>query len=160
MPAPLVYVGIVNFILSQSLVLVKTVLDKNTMSKKDRQKWDARYRSNIGETDASSLVKRYWHLAPIGKALDIACGNGRNSLFLAGKGFSVDAVDISAVAIHHLAGETPDNLNVVRADLDTWTMPENRYDLVLSIRFLDRRLFPMIQSGLKPEGCSDLRVLP
>jgi SAM-dependent methyltransferase len=83
--------------------------------------------------------------------LDIASGNGRNSIFLAENGFIVDAVDISTVATKHLAGKNP-NLNVICTDLDTWPIPHNRYQLIVNIRFLDRRLFPMIKDGLRPGG--------
>jgi tellurite methyltransferase len=121
------------------------------MADKDREKWDARYRKKLGGPEPSSILTKYWSLASVGKALDIACGNGRNSIFLAEKGFEVDAVDISKMATDHLAGLNP-NINVICTDLDTWEIPSNRYELIVNIRFLDRRLFPMIQSGLKPGG--------
>jgi len=117
----------------------------------DQEKWDARYRENPGGSDPSKILKKYWGLASIGNALDIACGNGRNSIFLAEKGFSVEAVDISAVATGHLAGRDP-KLHVICADLDRWRIPPNRYALIVNIRFLDRRLFPMIRDGLQPRG--------
>ncbi len=121
------------------------------MAEKDRIKWDARYLKNVGGGEPSSLLKKYWPLSSAGRALDIACGNGRNSIFLAEKGFAVDAVDISKVATNQLSGRNP-NINVICTDLDTWTIPQNRYDLIVNIRFLDRRLFQMIQDGLRPKG--------
>ena len=77
------------------------------MTDKDRDKWDSRYRKRLGGTDPSPILKKYCGLASCGNALDIACGNGRNSMFLAAKGFVVDAVDISTVATSHLAGKIP-----------------------------------------------------
>jgi tellurite methyltransferase len=121
------------------------------MTEKDRTKWDERYRKNIGGTEPSSVLEKYWSLASIGKALDIACGNGRNSVFLAEKGFVVDAVDISKVATDQLTNMHP-NINVICTDLDTWNIHSNCYELIVNIRFLNRRLFPMIQKGLKPGG--------
>jgi tellurite methyltransferase len=121
------------------------------MTEKDRTKWDERYRKNIGGTEPSSVLEKYWSLASIGKALDIACGNGRNSVFLAEKGFVVDAVDISKVATDQLTNMHP-NINVICTDLDTWNIHSNCYELIVNIRFLNRRLFPMIQDGLKPGG--------
>lgn len=118
---------------------------------KDRQKWDARYRKRPGGTDPSSVVVKYWERAPVGRALDIACGNGRNSLFLADQGFSVDAVDISEVAIGSLAGKHS-KVDAICADLDSWSIPQNRYTLIINVRFLDRRLFPLILDGLRPGG--------
>lgn len=121
------------------------------MADADRKKWDARYSRDLGSFAPSAILTTYGSLAPVGVALDIACGNGRNSVYLAEKGFSVDAVDISTTATDRLAGKNP-NINVICADLDTWTIPPNHYALIVNIRFLDRRLFPMIQDGLKPGG--------
>ena len=121
------------------------------MAEKDRTKWDAKYLKKLGGFEPSSVLEKYWSLATIGKAMDIACGNGRNSIFLAEKGFAVDAVDISKVATGQLAGRHP-NINVICKDLDTWKIPQNCYELIVNIRFLDRRLFPMIQKGLKSDG--------
>lgn len=122
-----------------------------TMVDKDRKKWDSRYLENLGNSDPSLILQDYLGLATCGNALDIACGNGRNSLFLVKKGFIVDAVDISTVATSHLAGSDP-KINVICQDIDDWTIPQNRYELIVNIRFLDRRLFPMIIDGLRPGG--------
>jgi SAM-dependent methyltransferase len=47
-----------------------------------------------------SLVSRFDSgLLKPGRALDLGCGPGRNALYLAGKGFTVDAVDLSSTAI-------------------------------------------------------------
>ncbi len=121
------------------------------MTKTDQKKWDTRYGRKPGGSEPSSIVKKYHTLAASGKALDIACGNGRNSVYLATKGFAVDAVDISTVATGQLAGKHP-NINVICADLDTWDIPPDRYELIVNIRFLNRRLFPMIQDGLRSGG--------
>ncbi len=117
----------------------------------DREKWDSRYQKNMGDIDPSLILMEFYDLASCGNALDIACGNGRNSLFLSEKGFVVDAVDISTVAMNHLAGSDP-NINAICQDLDIFKIPQNRYELIVNIRFLDRRLFPMILDGLKVGG--------
>jgi tellurite methyltransferase len=67
------------------------------MADKDRDKWDSRYLKNPGGIEPSLVLKSFFGLASCGNALAIACGNGRNSLFLAEKGFIVDAVDISMI---------------------------------------------------------------
>lgn len=121
------------------------------MTDKDREKWDSKYLKRLGGTDPSLILMKHWGLAACGNALDLACGNGRNSIFLAQKGFAVDAVDISTVATNHLAGRHP-KVKVICQDIDDWEIPQNRYDLILNIRFLDRRLFPMIRKGLKTGG--------
>ena len=121
------------------------------MTDRDRKKWNSRYLKDLGGTDPCPILKKYWRLASFGDALDIACGNGRNSIFLAAKGFVVDAVDISTVVTDHLAGKNP-NIKVICADLDTWKIPQNRYELIANVRFLDRRLFPLIKNGLRTGG--------
>ena len=121
------------------------------MADQDRKKWDTRYKDDLGNLNPSSILTQYWHLASCGSALDIACGNGRNSLYLAEKGFTVDAVDISTVATDHLNGKHP-GIHVICQDLDTWEMSPDRYDLIVNVHFLDRRLLPMIERALKPDG--------
>ncbi len=121
------------------------------MSDKDRQKWDSRYLKDLGKNAPSSLLKTYIDAAPCGNALDIACGNGRNSLFMADKGFIVDAIDISTVATRHLTDSNPE-IHVICQDIDGWIIPPSTYELIINIRFLDRRLFPLILDGLKPGG--------
>ena len=121
------------------------------MTKADREKWDARYQKRLGRLTPASVLSRYCRLAPAGRALDIACGNGRNSLYLAEQGFAVDAVDISSVATMQLAARRSD-INVICADLDLWDIPPQCYSLIVNIRFLDRRLFPQIREGLLSGG--------
>lgn len=119
------------------------------MTRQDQKKWNFRYQESIGNLNPSEILQRYISLAPEGKALDIACGNGRNSKFLAQKGFQVDAVDISNIALDRLQDKS---INVICHDLDTWKIPQNRYQLIINIRFLDRGLFSMIKNGLKSGG--------
>ena len=121
------------------------------MAKQDREKWNARYLKHSGDHSPSQIVLKYHLLAPKGHALDIACGNGRNAIFLSQQGFQVDAVDISDVALNRLAGKER-RINVICRDIDDWQIPQHKYRLILNIRFLDRRLFPMIKQGLQPGG--------
>ncbi len=118
---------------------------------KDKEKWNKKYAS--GEyllKNPSNIVKRFINIASKGKALDIACGTGRNALFLAEKGFEVDAIDISDVALENLKGRK--NINPILADLDTYYLPEEKYNLILNINYLNRRLFPQIKEALKTGG--------
>lgn len=117
--------------------------------KEDRDKWNLKYRSVSAGDDPSDIVVRFVPLARIGRALDIAAGTGRNAAFLAGKGFMVDAVDISDVGLRKIKGK---NLRRVCADLDTYDIGPDTYDLIININFLQRRLLPQIMEGLKPGG--------
>ena len=117
----------------------------------DRIRWNKKHGADYSPEGAASAVERFYTLASGRSALDIAAGNGRNALFLARKGFSVDAVDISEVGLAKFAGSHP-NIQTVCADLDEFEIPADRYDLILNIKFLNRRLYSNIQAGLKPEG--------
>ena len=72
-------------------------------------------------------------------------------MFLAQKGFTVDAVDISEVGLSEFAGRHP-RIRTLCADLDQFEIPANRYDLIVNVKFLSRRLFPYLRQGLKPDG--------
>lgn len=119
--------------------------------KSDQIKWNKRYKNNMGNLSPSWLVEKYSSFARVGTALDIACGNGRNSLFLAEKGFRVDALDISDVAIRNVKQMHPD-IHAKCRDLDHFDIPPGRYDLIANIKYLNRYLLPTIPTGLKPGG--------
>jgi len=97
------------------------------------------------------IVRDFWGHAPAGPDLDIACGTGAVSLYLAGKGFQVDAVDISDVALAKFARQHP-GIRVICVDLDVFDLPVARYSLIVNLLYLNRRLFPQIISALKPGG--------
>jgi SAM-dependent methyltransferase len=117
----------------------------------DRQKWNEKYQSQSYPDEPAAIVKEYAKLASGKKALDIAAGNGRNSLFLAQQGFSVDAVDISDTGLNLFAPKHA-NIHPICADLDDFDIPSKRYDLIINIKFLNRRLFPYIYEGLALGG--------
>ena len=71
------------------------------MSNTDREKWNERYTSGAyaARTHPTQLLADWIDQLPRGRALDVACGAGRNALYLAEHGYAVDAVDISSVAL-------------------------------------------------------------
>ena len=117
----------------------------------ERRKWNEKYLSENYPDEPSGIIKQYFRLAGGKKALDIAAGNGRNTIFLAKHGFSVDAVDISDVGLNLFAGKHP-GIHAICADFDDFDIPAGRYDLIINIKFLNRRLFPYIREGLAPGG--------
>ena len=68
------------------------------MSEQDRDKWNARYDDGAyADRDRPSELLTNWiDRIDAGRALDIACGTGRNARYLARRGFRVDALDIAA----------------------------------------------------------------
>lgn len=76
------------------------------MSRDDREEWDARYGSSglapvaDGKPEPPPLLADYEDRFPTrGSALELACGRGRSTVWLASRGMSVRAVDVSPVAI-------------------------------------------------------------
>lgn len=117
----------------------------------DRDKWDRKYREERFPTDPSRVVREFYHMAKTGRALDIACGNGRNACFLAAQGFEVDAVDISEEGLQRFACRSP-AINRICMDLRSYRIPPRCFQLIVNTRFLMRQLFPALQEGLLPGG--------
>jgi tellurite methyltransferase len=118
----------------------------------DRRRWNEKYRTRdtSGETVAP-IVSDHHCLAGGNRALDIAAGVGQNAIFLAEKGFTVTAVDISEVALRPLSGLHP-RLHPLCLDLDLWDPPENHFHLIINLRYLNRRLFNPITAALVVGG--------
>ena len=117
----------------------------------DRAKWNRKYREQQFPASPSEVVRDFWHLAPVGRALDLACGNGRNACFLAARGFQVDAVDISEEGLKRFVCRS-EAINRICQNLDTFGITPGRYHLIVNTRFLLRALFPALQDGLSPGG--------
>ena len=120
------------------------------MSIEDQRRWDEKHRRDEMPHEPIALVRDYARLAPGKRALDIACGNGRHSKFLATQGFEVDALDISEVAIDSL--QNLPHIHAKQVDFDTYTLPKERYDLIVNTYFLHRPLFPQMIDALRPGG--------
>ena len=116
----------------------------------DKQRWNERYLDNPMPTTVSPLVEKYIEHVHVGQAIDIACGTGRNAHFLADLGFCVDAVDISDYALDKVKNSA--TINKIDADLDKYNLTSNKYDLIVNINFLNRRLVSQMKDGLKDGG--------
>jgi len=120
------------------------------MSQSDKERWNEKYQNNQIPNEPIKLVQDYAKLATGRKALDIACGMGRHSKYLATLGFEVDALDVSSVAIASLQGLK--NIHAIEVDFDTYRLPTEKYDLIVCTYFLERKLFPQMIAALKPNG--------
>ena len=101
--------------------------------------WDSRYRAGeLGPSEPHRLVIEAAALLPPGRALDLACGAGRNAHYLARLGWKVTAVDASAVALQFIRGP-----HRVLADLERDPLPfrNELFDMIIIINFLHRPLF-------------------
>jgi SAM-dependent methyltransferase len=97
----------------------------------DADAWDERYAATdlVWSSAPNQFVEHELRDLPPGRALDLACGEGRNALWLASLGWQVTAVDFSQVAIEKGRGVDPD-LEWVCADVTTWR-PTSTYDAVV-----------------------------
>jgi len=126
------------------------------VSREDRQKWDERHGERADRTDEpGEFLKEWLSELPRGKALDVACGRGRNALYLARENFQVDAIDISPVAIEQArTSALAEGLRVnwIVHDLDTPYDFARDYDLILVMWYLDLPLIGRLCRCLAPGG--------
>ena len=121
-----------------------------------KEKWNERYRGGRhAQRDPSEILIRWEPELPKGRALDLACGAGRNSIYLAKKGYSVNAIDYSdealKIAQERAEGEGVE-VNWIRADLNEHDLPEEAYDLVLVSHLHPEDNLEKIKRAVKPGG--------
>ncbi|HEY6084576.1 MAG TPA: dihydroneopterin aldolase [Nitrospira sp.] len=109
----------------------------------------------------SGFLKEHVDRLPKGRVLDVACGSGRHALYLASRGFDVEAIDRDNEALSRLAATARQrnlpNLTVKTVDLERATserpeFPSETYDVLLVSFYLHRPLFPWMIDALKPSG--------
>lgn len=121
--------------------------------------WEEHYRTGKrGSEDAATklLIETADTLVP-GNAIDLACGTGRNALYLAGRGWTVTAVDGSRTAIEILQQRAKQRGLTVQAkvaDLTApdFTLPREAFDLVVIAFYLHRDLFAQAKAAARRGG--------
>ena len=131
------------------------------MSQSDRIRWNDRYRLGAyQERTHASVVIQDWvkKTANINNALDVACGSGRNALFLSKLGFKVSAIDISGVALDHARQNAKKQglaVDWYEHDLEFGLPSEVTnvfYDLIILIRYVDLDLIETLSTRLRNGG--------
>lgn len=122
------------------------------------EEWNERYRAGAQSfVEPSQLVVDFSESLAPGEALDVACGPGRNALYLAKQGWRVTAVDGSPPAIEIL-GDRAIKRNVSidahLADLERgeFQIAPEAFDLILDCYYLQRELMAAIKAGVRPGG--------
>ncbi len=123
--------------------------------------WDAEYRERKRTEDLLStptplVIETARPLSP-GRALDLACGTGRNALWLAEHGWTTTAIDGSEVALASLrskAARLGVAIDTCIADLTKpdFRLEEARWDLILICYYLQRDLFDQVKRAIVPGG--------
>ncbi len=103
------------------------------------------------------LVANRRLLPPSGDALDLACGRGRNALWLAAEGFRTHAIDRDGQALETLralGAARGWRIDVRERDLETGAsvLEPGAYDVIVVVHYLHRALFPQILAALRPGG--------
>lgn len=132
------------------------------MTTDDRTRWDQRHARagppTAEEAGPPALLAPYANLFPTqGRALDLACGRGRGSVWLARRGLRVWGLDVSPVAVALAGGlarrcGVADRCRFEVADLDAGLPPGPPVDVILCHFFRDPRLDADLPGRLAPGG--------
>lgn len=127
------------------------------MSQDDRDAWNERYRDGFyaNRPNPCRLLAHWCERFQGTRALDVACGTGRNSRFLASLGYQVTALDVSDVALSKARNSShPNNarINYLLHDLDDDLPGIGKFDLIVVVRFLSRKLFRQLDQHLVAGG--------
>jgi 2-polyprenyl-3-methyl-5-hydroxy-6-metoxy-1,4-benzoquinol methylase len=129
------------------------------MTANDQSRWDRQHADAVAPKAPSRFLQEiidsdHWTIAP-GRVLDVACGKGRNAVFLAARGFQVVAIDISPVGLEQGRQRGEQNsLSIAwqQADLEQLRLGSAEYDLIVNINYLQRSLIPQIRGAVKTGG--------
>jgi len=130
-----------------------------------RERWNRRYAADGFEVlpvrpsewlvEQRALLEEVRVSVPEPRALDVACGSGRNARYLAELGFAVEAVDVSDVVVGLLraaAVEAGLKIDARVLDLEREAPPADRYDVVVCTYYLQRDLFGALCQTLRHGG--------
>lgn len=126
------------------------------MSQQDRDKWNHRYATDSQrKSNPVELLVDWLPKLPRGRALDIACGAGRNALLLAQAGYRVDAIDISSEGLD-LARQKAESqgleINWIEQDLDQPCEFDRDYDLIVVMWYVNLPLIARLCDSLAAGG--------
>lgn len=139
------------------------------MTDRDRRDWDDRYRIRTPTRSEDIVLPAPFtehadRFPPAGTALELACGGGATSVWLARRGLNVRGLDISEVAIGRARKLAQDNAvgrncQFEVYDLDAGLPPGRQADVICCFHFRDRRLDRAIIDRLAPGGLLAISVL-
>ncbi len=137
------------------------------MSQSDRDKWDKRYQDGAysARKHPSALLVAWLPRLRVegkqGRAIDVACGQGRNAIYLAQHGWDVVAVDVSEVALEGLRETaTSEKLAItcIQRDLEQSShifdgpSLQGPFDLAVMVRYTNLPLISELKNALRPGG--------
>jgi SAM-dependent methyltransferase len=127
-----------------------------------RARWDARYAGKdlVWTAGPNELFASEVAGLPPGKALDVACGEGRNALWLAQQGWQVTGIDFSSVGIEkaqRISRARHLEVEWLVADVCTHPLPQLHFDLVAVLYLhtsaqLRKQWLANVAASVKPGG--------
>lgn len=126
--------------------------------------WDSRFSREeyiFGTSPNRFLEQQAWRLPSAGRALAVADGEGRNSVWLARQGLAVTAFDLSPVGVDKaraLAAQAQLSVTYSVAAVENWEWTPQAYDVVAAIFIqfappeLRAQIFKGMLATLKPGG--------
>ncbi|WP_122089028.1 class I SAM-dependent methyltransferase [Halalkalicoccus subterraneus] len=127
------------------------------MTDEERARWNERYREREPPTEPSDLLREVVDSLPVGRALDVATGGGRNALFLADRGYAVDAIDVSEEGLGIARGRAEDRdlserIEFVRNDVEEYDFPVETYDAIVVSHYYSLNALSDLKKALAPGG--------
>jgi len=124
------------------------------------QDWDQRHCDADPNAAPDPLVVETARGMKPGRALDLACGTGRNAVWLAENGWKVTAVDGSRIAIGILdSRDLKIETRVADLERGQYVIEAESWDLILMCRYLQRDLFEPAKAGVVAGGVIIAMVL-
>lgn len=124
--------------------------------------WEERFsvEAYVFGTDPNEFLHDNVALLPVGSVLCLAEGEGRNAVFLAGRGYDVHSVDLAPAGVAktlRLAEQRGVEVDAVAGDLETFDIATERWDAIVSIfahmpPHVRRGLHARVVAALKPCG--------
>src|SRR5579875_3252990 len=128
----------------------------------DRNEWDARYAATdlVWSAGPNQFLVEEVEGLPPGRVLDVACGEGRNCIWLASRGWQATGVDFSSVALdkgRRIADERGVSVTWINADLADWSPAAEAFNQVIVFYLqlpeqLRRSVHRRLATGLAPGG--------
>ena len=107
---------------------------------------------HYGLTPSPWVVRFAPLVASGGRALDLACGRGRQARHLASRGVRVLAVDRDADALATLSSLPGVEVRCVDLETGAWPFAADRFDAIVAVHYLHRSLFPHLLASLAADG--------
>lgn len=147
-----------------------------SISDNERERWNKKYREALGASASMTpdpfLVRAFSeYVLPLfphgGRALDLAAGAGRHSIWLARQGWEVTLIDVSESGVEQArqnAGPLASHIHFVVDDLTHFKAAQTQFDagfeLVMAFFYLERGIFSEMLRRCGLADCSSTRLTP